>query len=540
MVLRNTAAFILCALCGTGFAQDAISQTSSSQPAPAQWPEGFKIEQIGKQLKDFQLDSINLSTPFDYFLSRAWVRLSGKRKHWKDISTSMYYFDADAPDEEVEDYVRSFLLNEHIDYMVTYRDSVACIVTHPENENYFLLNNCWIEDGKWVNAGQGMASDEAAANEKLRRQLPQSLYDLPRIDIINRMPDDVTPFVEFLSNVDQSPETFMLDMLSSHKLVINGEYHRRKVSWDMLKKLIALPEFPDKVGCIFMELPSWRQPLMDEFLSSDTLNGDLLIQIFQDEQLYGWWDRGEFEFLRALWHLNSTLPQDKKIRVVLADYQVPYSLITSAEEAKTMEDRNTHMANIIIDTIDKSEDTRNNLFLVGCGHASKSKQEGFASAANGQEAAFTAGRQLTDKLGKENVFIVFQHVLPGDNTGRNKSPIRGGIFDKAFELNGNKPVGFVLENSPFGNEPFDGIYELKYHMATGNYSDNFDGYLFLAPLDNEPVNKPLVEIFTNDFITEMQRRASVLGNENNRWLWFGRTAPELTREYIMDVLLHDD
>ena len=59
MVLRNTATFILCALCGTSFAQDAISQTSSSQLAPAQWSEGFKIEQIGKQLKDFQLDSIN-------------------------------------------------------------------------------------------------------------------------------------------------------------------------------------------------------------------------------------------------------------------------------------------------------------------------------------------------------------------------------------------------------------------------------------------------------------------------------------------------
>ncbi|MDE6794222.1 MAG: hypothetical protein K2J63_02830 [Muribaculaceae bacterium] len=47
-------------------------------------------------------------------------------------------------------------------------------------------------------------------------------------------------------------------------------------------------------------------------------------------------------------------------------------------------------------------------------------------------------------------------------------------------------------------------------------------------MNSEPVNKPLVEIFTNDFITELQRRASVLENENNHWLWFGRTVPELT------------
>lgn len=498
----------------------------------------IKVEKIGKPVNTFQLDSINLSSPLNYYLSRAWVRLSGKGDNWNKISTSKFY-DENAPDENVDESLRSYVLGEQIDFIVTYRDSVGCIVTHTDGEDLVLLNNCWLENGQWVNGGQGLADDTNEALEKLVHQLPLALYNLPRIDIIKNNPSDVTPFVNFLSNVNTCPEDFVLDMLASHKLVINGELHRRKVSWDMLKSLISLPEFPVRVGCVFMELPSHHQSSIDRFFELENLDSDIIIKIFQDEQLNGWWDRGEFEFLCKLWELNRSLPQDKKIRVVLADYQIPYSTITSREDAQEAEDRNTHMADVVVNTITHTDDTRNNLFLVGCGHAYKSMQSGFASAAYGKENELTAAAQIAERLGKDNVFTIFQHMLSGDNQGGNKSAIRGGIFDIAFEKNGNKPIGFKLANSPFGNEPFDGIYEIKYNTATGSYADNFDGYLFLAPLDNEPKATPLTEIFTDEFVAEMQRRATVLGMENLRWMWFGYPSSEMTRENIVEALVQE-
>lgn len=504
----------------------------------AQSSENFNIENIGKQIKDFQLDSINLSTPLDYYLSRAWVRLSGKGKYWNEISTSRFY-NENRTDETVDDELRSYVMDEKIDFIVTYRDSVATIVTHTEGQDIVMMNNCWIENGRWVNGGQSMADDVEDAEEKAFEQLPEVLYNLPRIDIINKMPQDVTPFIDFLSTVATPPEDFLLDMLASHKLVINGEYHRRKVSWDMLKRLIARPEFLEVAGCVFMELPSHHQPTMDKFFSSESLDTDILIRIFQDEQLNGWWDRGEYEFLCEMWNMNRNLPQDKKIRVVLADYQIPYSTVQTREETRESEDRNTHMADVIIRTITESEDMRNNLFLVGCAHAYKSDQAGIASSAYGKDAQLTAGAQLAERLGCENVFTIFQHVLPGDNLGRNKTPIRGGIFDAAFEKNGNRPVGFALADTPFGVQPFDGIYEIKYNMATGSYADNYDGYLFLGPLENEPKATPLTEIFTEAFVDEMKRRAEVFGLENAWWMWYGKRAPELTREYIMEVFSED-
>lgn len=320
----------------------------------------FKVEKISSKVKEFQLDSINLSSPLDYYLSRAWVRLSGKGKYWNTISTSKFYGE-NWSDEIVDDEFRTYVLNEQIDYIVTYRDSVGCIVTHTDGEDLVMLNNCWLENGRWVNGGQGMADDMNEAQDMLIERLPMALYNLPRIDVINNVPGDVTPFVDFLSGVTTSPETFVLDMLASHKLVINGEYHRRKVSWDMLKRLIDHPAFPDIVGCVFMELPSHHQPLMDKFFDSETLDTNIIIKIFQDEQLNGWWDRGEYEFICKLWEVNRTLPEHKKLRVVLADYQVPYSTIANRDEAREAEDRNSHMADIVVNTITQSEDSRNNL-----------------------------------------------------------------------------------------------------------------------------------------------------------------------------------
>ncbi len=506
--------------------------------ALAQIPDGFKVEKIGRQVSEYSLDSIKLSSPLDYYLSRAWVRLSGKGRYWNDISTSKFY-DENASDNVVDDHLRSYVLNEYIDYIVTYRDSVAVIVTHSDGEDFVLLNNCWVENGRWVNGGQGLADDYAAADAQVFEQLPNTLYNLPRIDVIKNVPDDVSPFVESLSSVTTSPEDFLLEMLASHQLVINGEIHRRKVSWNMLQRLISRPEFPEVAARVFMELPSHHQPLMDQFFSADTLNADIIVKIFQDEQLNGWWDRGEYDFLCRLWEVNRCLPHDRKIRVVLADYQIPYSSVVTPEEGNEAEDRNTHMADVIERTIADSSDKRNSLFLVGCAHAYKSQQAGFASSAHGKEAEMTAGAQLAERLGSENVFTVFQHTVSGDNSGRNRSAIRGGAFDKAFESNGNRPVGFKLRGTPFGNEPFDAIYEIKYNTATGSYADNYDGYLFLGPLATEPQATPLTEIFTDEFVAEMQRRARVLGLEDYRWIWFGYPASELTKEKVIEALLKD-
>lgn len=106
----------------------------------AELTDGFKIVSIGKPVKEFQLDSIKLTSPLDFYLSRAWVRVSGKNRHWADISTSKFFNDSNAPDETVDDDFRNYVLNGTIDAIVSYRDSVAALVTHTDGEDLYLLN----------------------------------------------------------------------------------------------------------------------------------------------------------------------------------------------------------------------------------------------------------------------------------------------------------------------------------------------------------------------------------------------------------------
>lgn len=502
----------------------SLSAKSSTPELP-----DFAVENIGRTVRDIEPRFIeNPSSPLDYYRTRAWVRLNGKTGLWHDISSKRFDFDRNAPDETVDSATKEYVLNEPIVKIISYRDSAAAVVTR-NSETLYLINYTWIEDGRWVNGGQGLGGSLDEAEEIIFENLPLQLSNIPRINSIAAVPTDETPFSDFIAGISQSPEEFMLASLKAHKLVINGEYHRRKVSWDALKRLIGLPDFPETVGTVFMELPSWRQSTMDAFMSSDSIDSEKIYTIFRDEQPNGWWDRGEYEFLCDLWNINHNLPDDRKIKVVLADYQIPYSTITSKEDAREKEERNTHMANIIEDYINSSVDNRHSLFLVGCAHAYKSHSPALQAGKEG----LTAGAQLARRLGNDNVFVIFQHTVSGDNMGRNKKPLRGGIFDKAFALQGNRPIGFSLKGSPFGKEPFDGISEIKYDCRTGSYEDNYDGYLFLHSINDEPQNTALTEIFTPSFIEEMKRRAAILGFERFRGMWFGVTAPEMTQEIVV-------
>lgn len=499
----------------------------------------FKTEQIDRRVSEYNYEGIDQSSPMKYYLSRAHVLSDGRMGQMARMSTSKFELDTCVGDELVDETLRQRILDEKVVKIITYKDSVAAIVTE-DADGWLLLNQTWMENGQWVNGGQGLAENMEDADRQLRERLPVLCRDIPRIEEVSSLPTDVKPFADYLRTQTLSPEDFVLQQIATHTLVINGEYHRRKVSWDMLRRLIALPDFPKVCGAIFMELPSWRQATMDRFLSVDTLDGELILDIFRDEQVNGWWDKGEYDFICDVWRLNQHLPEGERIQIRLADYQIPLSKIQTAEEYRTEDsmavERNTHMADVIEHYIKTKSDPRNCLFLVGCAHACKSGVEGFASSGGDGKEMMTAGGQLAQRLGVKNVFAVFQHTISRDNMGGHRSAIRGGIFDQAFAEVGNRPVGFVLKGSPFGKEPFDGIYEMKYQAGTGAYQDNFDGYLFLHPLDGEPTNEPLWEVFSDQFISEMQRRSAYMGWGEYKGVWFGYKASELTKERIRQAL----
>lgn len=516
-----------------GLALSAVSVLIAQLSYSQEWPAGFSETQIDKTVSEFHWTAPDQSSALDLFLTFQNAQAEGKNGLIASISTIKFQLDPNAEDKPVSSNYKNQLLEERILKQVTYRDSVAAVVTKNAMD-WYLFTYTWIEKGKWVNGGQGMAFAESEVDSLLTLYLPERYRDLDRIEAIAAVPSDTKPFVDFLKQQSDSPEQFLLNQLKTHKLVINGELHRRKVSWDMMRRLVALEAFPDVCGTVFLELPSWHQADMDAFLTCRDFRPELVLDIFRDEQINGWYDKGEFDFICDIRRINQTLPAEKRISIRLADFQLPYSKIPDAEAWQAAlaeeEPRNTHMADVIERYIKSGADNRSCLFEVGLTHAYNNDR----LISLDREDGPVAGAQLKQRLGEDAVFTVIQHIISGDNGGRHRSPVRGGIFDDAFAANGNKPVGFVLRDSPFGKEPFDASYEHKYLADTGSYEDNYDGYLFLHPLDDEPQNEPLYAVFDDGFIQEMMRRAKAFGMEND--IWHGCKASEMTKEEVLKHL----
>ncbi len=328
---------------------------------------------------------------------------------------------------------------------------------------------------------------------------------------------------DYLKKEGRNPKKYLLQALAEHQLVIYGEIHRRQWSWDFCRSMINDKAFPDLVGTVFMEISAHSQRNLDLFLSEDTMDPELILDALRDIQIYGWHDRGMFEFILEVWKLNKALPLEKRIKLVAADYPRPFRQFKTFEELdryfRAASNRNAFMADRVETSLRSNRDGRHGLFIVGCGHAYKSAVPGAASSYASRDEVTTAGALLSARLPKENIFIIFSHTLAISNDGKIRKRIRNGVFDAAFRLNGDTPVAFDLNHGPFGQEPIDALPEMSYDPKSGMFADNYDGYIFLGPLDQEPSDYILYELYSDDFVKELTRRAKM--DKATLKEWFG-------------------
>jgi hypothetical protein len=246
-------------------------------------------------------------------------------------------------------------------------------------------------------------------------------------------------------------------------------------------------------------------------------------------QTEGWPDKGMYEFLLEVWKINRNLPAARRIKVIAADIPRPLGTFRTAEEQRSYFDRvmnrNQFMAETIEKDIRSGRDARHRLFIVGTGHVYKSLPPGFASSASATQIP-SAGALLSSRLPRGDVYAVFSHQASIGNNGAIAGRLRGGVFDEAFALNGDRPAAFDIAGSPFGLEPFDALPEVSYHPSAGTYADNYDGYVFLGPLADEPADYLLYELYSPDFVKELSRRAAMENSTLQKWFGVEAATPE--------------
>lgn len=479
--------------------------------------QNFKIIQIDKKLIDFP-DTLDLSSPLKSFITISYIMANGKNHLWRSVSTQkIKYFlpESTAPDSKLSATERVYFLNSIIKEIIIYKDSVACVISQ-FRETRYRIRGMNLENGKWVNIGEDVEESLESAKQHFNKYAYNSLLNLRKVQAFSSIPKDTMSFVSFVKSQGIDPKEFVLDKLNNFKLVMYGEIHRRKASWDFLQQVVKDKRFYKRTGVIFMEMASDRQKDIDNFLNRDSIDKELLLNVFRDYIIMGWNDKGMFDFVKCIWQINRNLPYNKKIRIIAADTPRPFSTFKSKEDMDSSDakyDRDEFMAAAIVKYIKLSKDTRNALFIAGTGHVCK--------------ATHSAGSILSNELPKMT-FSIFQHSPQVDNFNLIPERIRHGIFDYAFYELDDKPVAFELKNSPFGIEPFDGLF----YNGFGKYQDNYDGYIFFGSLDNEPNGELLLEIYSDNFIIEMDRRYKLCGwNLKEDW---GLT--ELSKEAIIKQL----
>ncbi|MBN1939902.1 MAG: hypothetical protein JW843_09970, partial [Candidatus Aminicenantes bacterium] len=295
----------------------AFPAGGQSQGPPNQ---DFSMIKMCARIADYD-NRFDLSDPLKSFVYYQYLQASGKQSLLRSVHSFRikgFFPPPNAPDLPVRRESREAILNTEIRGMIRYQDSVAGIITTFQAP-LFLITYYSKEDGHWLRAGEDLGNDLEDAYRVFKnkaRNFAETIEIIGRQKNVSTNPAVLSAYLERLG---KSPKEFMKDALGRHRLVIYGEIHRRKASWDFLRDLIADPVFVHRTGTIFLELSSDKQDVLDAFFLKDKLDPVSLWDIFQNVQINGWYDRGVYEFLIDAWRLNHRLPGPKKVRVVAVD-----------------------------------------------------------------------------------------------------------------------------------------------------------------------------------------------------------------------------
>ena len=474
----------------------------------------FRTIQINRAIKEF-LDTFDLSSPLKSLITLSYININGKERLLGKVSTLKNTYlspDSTAPDTKVSDKRKSRILETTVKEIIYYGDSIACAISKIRDSLY-SVRPFHLENGKWVQAGEDQYPSLESSRQHFEKYANEELQDLRKIVYFTSIPSDTTSFIKYVKEYGREPKNFVLDKLKKNKLVMYGEIHRRKWSWDFCTELINDKHFPEYTSVIFMEMASDKQNDIDQFMSNDKIDNELLLNVFRDYMIQGWNDKGKFDFLISVWHLNKKLPDNKKIKIIAVDTPRTYT-----EEGLKNErtDRDEFMADAITKYFESKPDKRNALFIVGSAHICKTRS--------------SAGAILAKNM-PGTLYTIFTHCPRIDNFIIVHDRIRHGIFDYAFYKNADRSVAFELENSPFGKEPFDGLF----FDGSGTFQDNFDGYIFLGSLDKEPNEAQLLEMYDDKFVLEIDRRYKLMGSSlAKEW-----DLKELSRKTVIDKILSE-
>lgn len=306
-----------------------------------------------------------------------------------------------------------------------------------------------------------------------------------------------SPYLSYLKEYSKTPVEYVVGKFKDHDIVILGEMHEQKENLELVRDLIEPLYHEAGVKCFAMEtLKSKNIALVNRLVTSVEYDQQLALRIFRDQGWPTWGFKEYMDVIKAIWELNNKLPSKaQKVKVVpLSSDWDAYDIVSGAWTEADEKAHDNHMAQILSSEV--LEEGEKALVLIGYNHSfTHYKQPRVKDGKLVGESHARFGCILYKKYG-DRIFQICLHLRQSKLTKSSELCTLVGFIETMLSLNGNQPVGFDIENSPFAQLRDRDNYYFAYQKDV-LFSDIAQGYIFLKPL-----NKLSRVTWVNGFIDE--------------------------------------
>lgn len=285
----------------------------------------------------------------------------------------------------------------------------------------------------------------------------------------------------------QAPDDYIISKFKDYDFIMLGEDHGVKNNLELVINIIP-KLYQAGITNIAMEFGAQEmQAKLDSLLSAPKYDEQLARDMMYFYNV-GWAYKEYPAIYKAVWEFNKTLPTDaKKFRVVNLSYYYDWGKFTNPRTPEVMS-KVFYKGPISVfrkDIIENEILKKNEKGLALMGGVHTFSRYRFRTPDYKMDLFDTSSDLTTgNKLYRDYPSRIFNIMLHSPFTDKNHkgdfiSPADGEI-EAYMMLNGNKPIGFDLVNSPAGKLRDNNCFSIGYENFT--MGDLYDGYIFLAPL----------------------------------------------------------
>lgn len=309
---------------------------------------------------------------------------------------------------------------------------------------------------------------------------------------------EIPDYVDFL-NKQQTPKEYIFELWEEADIIVLGERdHRDTTQYNLILDILSDKRFIENVGHLYLEVGVINATEKANDLISRNYENDNFSKKFVEFQMLEVWhpmiweNYNRYQLFSGLNEINKNQAEDKKIRLGLIDMEFSWDDMNVEEYRKFKFDymnrsytaREKIMADNFLSFYSAQQPRSGNkkaLIITSREYAGK-----FNVISKGVEIKRKAG-YIKDIYGEKvkTVAINWYKWIPLSYERENTFNLltnglsAGGKWDAAFELTNCNPVGFNLQDSPFGKDEYDYPFDNQL-----KWEDVFDGYIFYEPYYN--------------------------------------------------------